>query len=76
MMHFDTENAYFGKDQLTELTEGLENQSLLTNNISQILQNKFFNNNLIDSLSGPKEQWHFNCERSCHDQIVKNKSEL
>jgi MoaA/NifB/PqqE/SkfB family radical SAM enzyme len=74
MMHFDTENNYFGKDQLTKLTGGLENQSLLTNTISEIFQNKFFNNNLVDSLMSTEDQWHFNCERSCRNAIIKNKS--
>lgn len=76
MMHFDTENNYFGKDRLVELTEGLDNQSLLTNSISQVLQNKLFNNNLVESLLGPEQQWHFNCERSCHRNIIKNRNIL
>jgi MoaA/NifB/PqqE/SkfB family radical SAM enzyme len=76
MMHFDTENNYFGKDRIIELTEGLEHQSLVINTLSQVLENKFFNNNLVDSLLGPVEQWHFNCERSCRDTILENKSRL
>lgn len=76
MMHFDTENNYFGKDQLVKLTGGLENQSLLTNTISEIFQNKFFNNNLVNSLMSTKDQWHFNCERSCHSEIIKNKDTI
>lgn len=76
MMHFDTENTYFGKDHLAKLADGLENQSLLSNTISEILQHKFFNNNLVDSLLGPEDQWHYNCQRSCHDAIVNNKNTL
>jgi MoaA/NifB/PqqE/SkfB family radical SAM enzyme len=76
MMHFDTENNYYGREQLEKLTDGLENQSLLTNTISQILDNKFFNNNLVDSLMGTEEQWHHNCARSCKSEIIENKGIL
>lgn len=75
MMHFDTENNYFGKDRLVELTEGLENQSLLNNTLTQVLKNKLFGHNLVESLMGPEDQWHFNCVRSCHPHIIKNKRE-
>lgn len=73
MMHFDTENNYFGRDQLIKLTEDLDNQSLLTNTLSTVLSNKFFNNNLTDSLNDSEEHWHFNCQRSCKTQIIQNK---
>jgi MoaA/NifB/PqqE/SkfB family radical SAM enzyme len=73
MMHFDTENNYFGKDQMIQLTEGLDNQSLLCNTLSTVLNNKFFNNNLVESLLGPEETWHFNCQRSCKNPILVNK---
>ena len=73
MMHFDTENDYFGKDQMIKLTDGLDNQSLLSNTLSTVLNNKFFNNNLIESLLDPEENWHFNCQRSCKNLILINR---
>ena len=76
MMHFDTELNYFGKDHTEKLTEGLDNQSLLINTLSTVLNNKFFNNNLVNSLLGPEEQWHFNCQRSCKQIIIENKNKL
>jgi hypothetical protein len=73
MMHFDTELNYFGTDHMKQLTAGLDNQSLLLNTISTVLGNKFFNNNLVESLLGAEEGWHFNCQRSCKEQILTNK---
>lgn len=70
MMHFDTQLKYFGTKRLNEMTGGFEQQDLSLYPLSEILNHKFFNHVLYDSLVQGK--WHFNCARSCKATIIEN----
>lgn len=70
MMHFDTQLKYPGTKRLKEMTGGFEQQDLSLHSLSEILNHKFFNHVLYDSLVQGK--WHFNCARSCKATIIEN----
>jgi hypothetical protein len=70
MMHFDTKLNYPGKVQLLEMTGGFDNQDLTKQSLNDILKNKFFKHELLNSLKQGK--WHYNCGNSCKSQILNN----
>jgi MoaA/NifB/PqqE/SkfB family radical SAM enzyme len=70
MMHFITEQKYFGQDHFLEMTDGLDKHDLSINNLETILTNKFFTTGLYNSLISNK--LHHICESSCSAQIDNN----
>jgi len=70
MMHFDAQLDGKNKTYLENLSQGFDNQSLLSNSMEKILSNPLFNNQLEQSLSSGK--WHTTCVKSCKQLILKN----
>lgn len=70
MMHFVTEQNYFGKTEFLNLANDLVQHDLSTSSLNSILNNKFFSTGLIDSLTN--NQLHYSCKNSCSVEISKN----
>jgi len=70
MMHFDAQLDNKGRTYLENLSQGFNNQNLLSTNMEKILSNPLFNNQLELSLSSGK--WHTTCAKSCKQSILKN----
>ena len=74
MMHFDTELKYFGTDQLREMTGGFEHHDISKFTLSEIFEQPFFKNKLLDSFK--TGNLLYTCEKSCQTQIESNLKEL
>jgi len=74
MMHFVTEQNYFGRDEFLNLAGDLKQHDLSANTLEAILNNKFFSTGLLDSLK--HNNWHYSCANSCGAQISENIKKL
>jgi MoaA/NifB/PqqE/SkfB family radical SAM enzyme len=74
MMHFVTEQNYFGRDEFLKLAGDLQQHDLSTNTLETILNNKFFSEGLLNSLK--HNNWHHSCANSCGTQITENIKKL
>ena len=70
MMHFVTEQNYFGRDDFLKLAGDLKQHDLSVNTLETILNNKFFSESLLNSLKN--NNWHYSCANSCGPQINEN----
>lgn len=70
MMHFVTEQKYFGRDDFLKLAGDVAHHDLSKNSLNSILHNKFFSTELSNSLTG--NQMHYICKNSCLTEVSKN----
>jgi MoaA/NifB/PqqE/SkfB family radical SAM enzyme len=74
MMHFVTEQNYFGRDEFLKLAGDLKQHDLSAITLETILNNKFFSESLLNSLKD--NNWHYSCANSCGPQINENIKKL
>lgn len=74
MMHFVTEQNYFGRDEFLNLAGDLTQHNLSANTLETVLNNKFFSEGLLNSLK--HNNWHYSCANSCGLQINENIKKL
>ena len=68
MMHFETQLEYPGKYKFLEMVEEIKYNDLSIYKLEDVLNHKFFNNNLEDSLRN--SDYHSTCTASCKNEIA------